>query len=188
MRQIGRRGRDGRRRIYDARAPLGPADVRRQRPLGAAIRERGQDGLAGRASANSAFASCPIRTPRRSPPPLEKYLRRACAGRASSMELIEHTARRRSSCRSTALTWPRLAGDRARFRQAPRSSSAKAARFRSSRTFRAAVWVSTSLLLGWGQDDDNTHSPNEKFCLADFHRGIKASAYLWNELSHETLK
>jgi succinyl-diaminopimelate desuccinylase len=40
-----------------------------------------------------------------------------------------------------------------------------------------------ALLLGWGQDDDNTHSPNEKFCLADFHRGIRASARLWEELS-----
>ncbi len=40
-----------------------------------------------------------------------------------------------------------------------------------------------ALLLGWGQDDDNTHSPNEKFSLADFHRGIKASARLWQELS-----
>jgi len=38
------------------------------------------------------------------------------------------------------------------------------------------------LLLGWGQDDDNTHSPNEKFSLADFHRAIKASARLWGEL------
>jgi len=35
------------------------------------------------------------------------------------------------------------------------------------------------LLLGWGQDDDNTHAPNEKFSLADFHRGTLASAYLW---------
>jgi succinyl-diaminopimelate desuccinylase len=40
-----------------------------------------------------------------------------------------------------------------------------------------------SLLLGWGQDDDNAHSPNEKICLADFHRAIKASARLWEELS-----
>ena len=39
------------------------------------------------------------------------------------------------------------------------------------------------LLLGWGQDDDNTHSPNEKFNLADFHRGIRASAALWEELA-----
>lgn len=40
-----------------------------------------------------------------------------------------------------------------------------------------------ALLIGWGLDDDNAHSPNEKFCLADFHRGIKASAQLWSELS-----
>jgi len=38
------------------------------------------------------------------------------------------------------------------------------------------------LLLGWGLDDDNTHSPNEKFSLADFQRGIRASAHLWEEL------
>ncbi len=40
-----------------------------------------------------------------------------------------------------------------------------------------------TLLLGWGQNDDNTHSPNEKFSLADFHRGIRASAHLWAELA-----
>jgi acetylornithine deacetylase/succinyl-diaminopimelate desuccinylase-like protein len=40
-----------------------------------------------------------------------------------------------------------------------------------------------TLLLGWGQDDDNLHSPNEKFLLADFHRGIATSAHLWEEIS-----
>ncbi|NUQ64410.1 MAG: dipeptidase [Pirellulales bacterium] len=49
-------------------------------------------------------------------------------------------------------------------------------------TFHEALGVDI-LLLGWGQDDDNTHSPNEKFSLVDFHRGIKASALLWEELS-----
>jgi len=38
------------------------------------------------------------------------------------------------------------------------------------------------LMLGWGLPDDNTHSPNEKFCLADYHRAIKASAALYREL------
>ncbi len=49
-------------------------------------------------------------------------------------------------------------------------------------TFHDQLGVDT-LLLGWGLDDDNTHSPNEKFSLADFHRGIRASAYLWAELA-----
>ncbi len=40
-----------------------------------------------------------------------------------------------------------------------------------------------SLLLGWGLDDDNAHGPDEKFSLADFHRGIRASARLWRELA-----
>lgn len=40
-----------------------------------------------------------------------------------------------------------------------------------------------SLLIGWGQEDGNAHSPDEKFSLADYHRGIKASARLWDELS-----
>lgn len=39
-----------------------------------------------------------------------------------------------------------------------------------------------TLLLGWGQNDDNLHGPNEKFSLADFHRGIRAAAHLIGEL------
>jgi succinyl-diaminopimelate desuccinylase len=42
------------------------------------------------------------------------------------------------------------------------------------------------LLLGWGQNDDNTHSPNEKFSLDDYHRGTLASAQLWQELADVT--
>ena len=44
------------------------------------------------------------------------------------------------------------------------------------------------LLLGWGQNDDNLHAPNEKFCLVDFHRGIRASAALWNFLANSIEK
>jgi succinyl-diaminopimelate desuccinylase len=38
------------------------------------------------------------------------------------------------------------------------------------------------LLLGWGLNDDNLHSPNEKFRVADYHRGIRASAMLWDAI------
>ena len=42
-----------------------------------------------------------------------------------------------------------------------------------------------TLLLGWGQNDDNLHGPNEKFSLSDFHKGIKASAHLMAELAKD---
>ena len=42
-----------------------------------------------------------------------------------------------------------------------------------------------TLLLGWGQNTDNLHGPNEHFSLTDFHRGIRASARLWAELSRQ---
>jgi acetylornithine deacetylase/succinyl-diaminopimelate desuccinylase-like protein len=40
-----------------------------------------------------------------------------------------------------------------------------------------------SLLVGWGQHDDGAHSPNEKFNLDDFHRGIRTGAVLLEELA-----
>lgn len=39
-----------------------------------------------------------------------------------------------------------------------------------------------TLLLGFGQYDDNVHSPNEKFSLGDYHKGIIAMAHLFEEL------
>ena len=40
------------------------------------------------------------------------------------------------------------------------------------------------LLIGWGQDDDNLHAPNEKFSLASFHQGIQASTELLQEIAN----
>lgn len=49
-------------------------------------------------------------------------------------------------------------------------------------TFKRLLGVDT-LLLGWGQNTDNLHSPNEHFSVADFHRGTLASAWLWQKLA-----
>ncbi|HWL10961.1 MAG TPA: dipeptidase [Planctomicrobium sp.] len=49
-------------------------------------------------------------------------------------------------------------------------------------TFKQLLGVDT-LLLGWGQNTDNLHSPNEHFSVDAFHRGTRASAWLWNELT-----
>ena len=39
------------------------------------------------------------------------------------------------------------------------------------------------LLLGFGLESDRCHSPNEKFSLVSFHKGILTSAYLIEELT-----
>ncbi|MEW4489705.1 dipeptidase [Thalassoglobus sp. JC818] len=48
-------------------------------------------------------------------------------------------------------------------------------------TFQDLLGVDT-LLLGWGQNTDNLHSPNEKFSVDAFHRGTLSSAWLWKML------
>lgn len=45
-------------------------------------------------------------------------------------------------------------------------------------TFKEELGLET-LLLGFGQNDDNAHSPNERFSLADFHNGIITVAHLF---------
>ncbi|MGE5191083.1 MAG: dipeptidase [Deltaproteobacteria bacterium] len=49
-------------------------------------------------------------------------------------------------------------------------------------SFQSLLGLGT-LLLGWGQNTDNLHGPNEHFHLVDFHRGTRASAHLLYELS-----
>lgn len=46
--------------------------------------------------------------------------------------------------------------------------------------FKAELGLDT-LLLGFGQHDDNAHSPNEKFSLKDFHRGISTVIHLFDQ-------
>ena len=48
-------------------------------------------------------------------------------------------------------------------------------------SFREILDVDT-LLLGWGRNSDNLHSPDEHLHLSDFHNGTLASAMLWEAL------
>ena len=40
-----------------------------------------------------------------------------------------------------------------------------------------------SVLFGVGLPDENAHAPNEKIDLGNFHNGIIAAAYLYNEIA-----
>ena len=49
-------------------------------------------------------------------------------------------------------------------------------------TLKETLGVDT-LLLGWGQNTDRLHAPDERFSLTDFQRGIEASASLMGRLA-----
>ncbi len=49
--------------------------------------------------------------------------------------------------------------------------------------FKDVLGMEAILMLGWGSPDDGAHSPNEKFKLIDFHRGMRAVAALLYELA-----
>ncbi len=49
-------------------------------------------------------------------------------------------------------------------------------------TFKTVLGIDT-LLLGWGQNDDNAHSPNERFSVNDFERGCFSALALVEELA-----
>ena len=44
-----------------------------------------------------------------------------------------------------------------------------------------------SVLFGVGLPDENAHAPNEKLDLSNFHNGIIASAYLYEEIAQTTM-
>ncbi len=48
--------------------------------------------------------------------------------------------------------------------------------------FKEVLNLDGILMMGWGCPDDGAHSPNERFSLDDFHRGIRSAAALLYEL------
>jgi succinyl-diaminopimelate desuccinylase len=136
--------------------------------------------LPARAGAKFSFRLVPNQDPKKIAAALQSLLAARCPA-GIKLELITHSG---APGMVTRLDSPYIAAARRAieyaFGRAP-ISIREGGSIPVVATFHDLLGADT-LLLGWGLDDDNTHSPNEKFCLADYHRGIRASARLWEEL------
>ena len=181
---LGRACPDRRGGLQHPGTEVGSPDLRHQRPLRRLRRTGAQDGPALQGRSEAQF---PAR-PRPGPQDGRDALPRACpeghTARRDRRGDLAPSARRPCWSTSTPPASAPRSGPSRRASAPSRSSSARGARFRLSGLLKQHLKVDT-LLLGWGQNDDNLHGPNEKFSLADFHRGIKASAHLLQELAKE---
>lgn len=143
--------------------------------------EGGKTVLPSRAGAKFSFRLVPRQDPKKVAESLRQFLRSRCP-RGVRMELVEmHGAPGVvMSLDSPYMAAASAAIERA-FGRAP-VFIREGGSIPIVTQFRQALGVDV-LLLGWGLEDDNTHAPNEKLALEDFHRGTLASAFLWEELS-----
>ena len=101
--------------------------------------------------------------------------RRAEGDADARRQAVDDRASTTRSCRPPAARSSRASARR-------RSSTAKAGRSRSCRRSRKS-WALPSVLFGVGLPDENAHAPNEKLDLGNFHNGIIASAFLYDEMA-----
>ena len=180
---VARRHRHVRRsRLHIARTPLGPPDVRHQRPHQRLPGRRREDRAAGQGQReSSASGLVPKQDPKKIAASLRKFLEERLPP-GIQMELVDHHA---APGVVISLDSPYMraasAAIETAFGRAP-VFIREGGSIPIVNTFAGELGADV-LLLGWGQNDDNTHSPNEKFSLDDYHRGTLASACLWEEIA-----
>ena len=167
--------------LHDARTRVGAADVRGQRPAewfyrrGRQDRHSGHRDGEGQHAAGARSGSGPDRGGVRGVPEEGHAQDGGPEGDAHARRSsVDHRATTTRSCR------PR-AGRSSRGSAKRRSFVAKADPFRWSRPFRSSS-VCPPCSSAWACPDENAHAPNERLDLGNFHNGIVASAYLYDEI------
>lgn len=133
------------------------------------------------ASAKITMRLVPDMTPQEICDKLEKHLKKICPG-SVRMEITKHGGAfpvqvpfNSSWCEAAAKAIETGFGRRPYFTKEGGSIPIV-------ETFKTELGIDT-LLIGFGQNDNNTHSPNERFLIKDFHRGCQTALALIEELA-----
>ena len=159
---------------------MGPADLRRQRDFRGVFRPRAQDGAPLQGRPKLSFRLVPDQDPKVVEQQFRDHVARVCP-KGVTYEVITHHGV------PAVLVNTDTTGVKAAVRAIEAGFGTKPVLIREGGSIPVVGLIKNqlgvdTLLLGWGQNDDNLHGPNEKFSIEDFHRGIKASASLLDEL------
>ncbi len=161
-----------------------PADLRHQRHLRRILRARAQDRAALQGRGEAELPPRPGPGPRHRRPAVPGARRQVCPPGVTYEIITHHGA-------PAVLVDVDTPGVRAAARAVEAGFGTRPVFMREGGSIPVVGLIKQhlgvdTLLLGWGQNDDNLHGPNEKFSIADFHRGIKSAAHLLAELAGES--
>ena len=124
----------------------------------------------------------PDQTPEKVAELFEAYLKKISP---KTVEVETHAHARRQAVDHGVRQLVRPGGRRGRSRKASASrqcSTAKGGSIPVVSTFQEELGI-PSVLFGVGLPDENAHAPNEKLDLGNFHSGMIAAAYLYEEIA-----
>ena len=170
-------------RLHDARAHVGAAHARGQRPAVRVHRRGRQDRAAGRVDGQDQHAA---RAGSGSGQDRRAVRGLRAKARAEDRGAEDHAHARREAVDDLVrqpLRAGRGAGDREGLRRTP-VFTREGGSIPVVSTFQEELGL-PSVLFGVGLPDENAHAPNEKLDLSNFHNGIIASAHLYDEIGRD---
>ena len=170
-------------RLHDARADLGAADARGQRPAVGFTGEGAKTVLPAVAMAKISMRLVPDQDPDKIAELFEAYVRKIAPKTVELKITRMHGGKPWMTSYDNPFVQAAGRAIEKGFGRTP-IFTREGGSIPVVSTFQEELGL-PSVLFGVGLPDENAHAPNEKLDLANFHNGIIASAFLYDEIGEE---